>query len=174
MQHFIGTFLGLAFTVTVINIWINCLKKQKEKVESESKVVRIPLPYRYLGIFTLAVGVPMTIFFFVGHALLHIKIIGMPINLLGLFIIYITYHWKILVNFDSIIVVHNFRYKRKNPFSSIEKVILRNIIITNVEMGESMEIFVSGKKITNLDECYEGYKYLKEVLIKNYVKIEQK
>lgn len=37
-----------------------------------------------------------------------------------------------------------------------------------------MEIFVSGKKITNLDECYEGYKYLKEVLIKNYVNIEKK
>ncbi|WP_313152233.1 hypothetical protein [Lacrimispora sp.] len=169
-----GELARIIFFSVVLTVWIKSLKGRKNVRENEGNVVRTPMVYRQIGIFCVVVSIILIIFFTIGHAEMHIKIIGIPLFLLGVFWIYLTYHWKILVNTDSIVVIHNFKFKQIVPYTSIEKLVLKNIYTIAAELGENMDIYVNGKKITNLDECYEGYQYLKEMLIKNNVRIEKK
>lgn len=167
----LGTLAGLTILIAVMRVGIKLLKKENDV---EKDIVKMPNIYIKIGEFILVIGVFGTGFFIIYHAYMHVIMIGIPLVLIGIIFYYSTCHWKIIVNCDGIVIVHSLKPRQAVPFSAISKIVLKNINTINAEIGESMDIYVSGKKTTNLDVCYEGYQYLKEILVKNNIKIEQK
>lgn len=107
---------------------------------------------------------------------MHIIVIGIPLTLLGIIMLYLMFHWRIIANADSIIIVHNFRNKQKIALTLIDEVILRKEIMTNLVEGEGIYIYIKGdkqKKVANIDQTYGGYGAFKEFLIKNNVMIKR-
>lgn len=168
----LGTLVCLAILIAVIRAELKLLKRSIDT--EEDNIVKMPAIYKKIGEFILVIGVFGTGFFIIYHAYMHVKIIGIPLVIIGIIFYYSTYRWKIIVNIDGIVIVHSFKPRQTVLFSSISKIVLKNIYTINTELGENMDIYVNDKKTTNLDECYEGYQYLKEILIKNNIKIEQK
>lgn len=138
---------------------------------SDIIIVRTPLWIKPVGFNTLIFSIVLSLFFMIGGAYENVKFVGIPLLLISIITIYLTLHWKIIVNTNGIIVVHNFKIRKKIAFASIDKVVCRKEIMTNLEEGEGMYIYANGKKITNFDQTFWEYDSFKKILISNNIEI---
>lgn len=163
----IGLFIlskAFLFSVVIIDKCLKHIINPNNKINKRGKFVEMPKILKMIGSGTLTASIFIIAFFTFARAIVHIKILGIPLLIISLIFNYSIYHWKIMIDSDGLTIFHNFRFKQKIPFSIIAKVEIHNGIMSNAEQGENMTIYVKEKKIIRVDEGYEGYYYLKTIL----------